>query len=535
MEVAGLAIGIGSLLIGFKGAVDGYNLIANIVTAFEGSSFLIVKLKVENERLRIWGDYYGFNEEEECARLKDVSANAQNLILYILMEMKMTTTDLDKMVKKYGMKMVEVEKDVANDPQLYQSAWPGSDYIKDAANVQAEMNKKGLSTRKSIKWAITDGTKFEKLVDRLEYLNDSLERVLPRSDLAMLALGLSAYILPAQNSSGSLSTLQNSGQQLLASCANMKQIELTRQNIPAAVTSILESDIDQGTRLPISTLVLVTGTWTRPLDSNILDVLVEWQEINRNLVQQTDRDFVYTRVRNLGKILTLPKPSLFCLLPCLGLVEDSEYSKKYVGHKRVGYVFQYPEDTSADTPPVTLQSILQIASTTKNKSTKYAPLGDRFRLAQSLASALLLLHSSKWLHRNLRSSNILLFTPKVAKNTQHHPFYLHTSPDSSFLAPIIRTNRPYKEHNLLRPNQVIQSLLWMLTSIHLLHQEQEGLLALRTFTLWAYYFLKLVSGALYHLMPQRMEKRREIDYCTMFQYCSMAAWAKCMQGLFHDV
>jgi small-conductance mechanosensitive channel len=63
--------------------------------------------------------------------------------------------------------------------------------VKDIAKLQAGMGKKGLSVRKSIRWTITDGTKFEKLVDRLEYLNDSLERVVPRSDIEMLALGLS--------------------------------------------------------------------------------------------------------------------------------------------------------------------------------------------------------------------------------------------------------------------------------------------------------------------------------------------------------
>jgi hypothetical protein len=291
MEAAGLALGAVSLLAGFKGAVDGYNLIADITSAFESASFLIVKLKVENERLRIWGNYYGFNEEEKCARLKGMSTNAQSLMLYILMEMKMVTTDVDKLVKKYGVQMVEVGKNVENDPDLYQSAWSGSSYVKDIAKLQAGMDKKGLSIRKSIRWTITDGTKFEKLVDRLEYLNDSLERVVPRSDVEMLALGLSSYILPAQNSIKSLITLQHSNLQLLASCATMKQIKLATQNIPAAVTPIKENEVDQGTPLSDPIAVRVPGTWTRPSDSNLIDVLIEWQDINRSL-QQTDRDFV---------------------------------------------------------------------------------------------------------------------------------------------------------------------------------------------------------------------------------------------------
>ncbi|KAH0558759.1 hypothetical protein GP486_004597 [Trichoglossum hirsutum] len=415
MESVGIVLGVVSLLAGFKGAVDGYNLIADISTAFEGASFLIVKLKVENERLRIWGDYYGFNDTEKCARLKGVSKTAQSLIFYILMEMKMVTTDVDKLVKKYGLKIVQVEKDIGNDPDLYQSAWSESTYVKDSAKLQAAMDRKGLGIRKSIRWTITEGPKFEKLVDRLEYLNDSLERVVPRSDLEMLALGLSSYILPFQNTNNSLATIQQSSQKLLASCATMKHIKLTTAKIPAAVTTIADGEVDQGTPLPNSTAIRVPATWTRPSDSNLLEVFIEWQEINRKL-GQTDRHLVYSRIQNLASILAVPKPSLFCLLPCLGLVEDSNYAKQYTGHKRVGYVFQYPEDTSSDTPPVTLEDLIRSASTTKDKSKKYAPLGDRFRLAQSLASALLLLHSSKWLHRNLRSSNILLFTTKSSQS-----------------------------------------------------------------------------------------------------------------------
>jgi hypothetical protein len=413
-EATGLVLGAVSLLAGFKGAVDGYTLIADITTAFEGASFLIVKLRVEKERLQIWGDYYGFNDMEKCARLKDSSVNTQSLMLYVLMEMGMVTTDADTLVKKYGLRMVDVEGDVKKAPDLYQQAWAKSAYVNDAAKTQAGMDKKGLSLRKSIRWTITDGTKFERLVDRLEYLNDSLERIAPRSDIEMLALGLSSYILPAQNNNNSLATLQHSNQQLLASCATMKQIKLSRGTLPAAVPPIKESDLDQEAPLPDPTAVRVPGTWTRPSDANLIDVLIEWQEINRSL-QQSDRDLVYLRIRNLASILATPKPSLFCLLPCLGLVEDSNYASTYIGHKRVGYVFQYPDNTSPDTPPTTLHDVIHAGSITKDKEKRYAPLGDRFRLAQSLASALLLLHSSKWLHKNLRSSNVLFFMPKSSQ------------------------------------------------------------------------------------------------------------------------
>ncbi|KAI9759777.1 MAG: hypothetical protein M4579_002076 [Chaenotheca gracillima] len=408
MEAAGLALGAVSLLAAFRGAVDGYVLISDIKNSFEGAGFLVVKQRVEQERLKIWGDFY-LNDHDECGRLQNESPNTQSLILYLLMEIELITTDINKLTVKYGLRLTDV--DTAGDPALYKAAKAGSPFVKDLAIQQRREDKnfdRAHRWGKGIQWTVTDNSKFEKLVDRLEYLNDSLERVVPRSDSEMLALGLSSYILPSQNTIGPLSYIQQSGQQLLAACAAMKHVKLSRTLI-AKVPDVKASELCNESVLSSSATQRSLATWTRPADGSLIDVVVEWKEINR-VLSPNDRDQVFSRVKNLCSLLVRPNPRQFCLLPCVGLTSDQTYAKQHPGHKRLGYVFEYPH-TGSDVP-CALQEVIATAATTQEKDKKFAPLGDRFRLAQALASSVLLLHSAKWLHKNLNSENVLFFRSK---------------------------------------------------------------------------------------------------------------------------
>ena len=96
------------------------------------------------------------------------------------------------------------------------------------------------------------------------------------------------------------------------------------------------------------------------------------------------------------------------ILPCLGLIEDHEYAQNHPGIKRHGFVFSYPStDTSK---PDSLYQSFEIL--------KFVPTGDRFRLAQNLASGLLLLYSSKWQHKNICSQNFTMLKLKSHSQLQ---------------------------------------------------------------------------------------------------------------------
>jgi hypothetical protein len=395
MESAAFVIGSVSLLAGFKGAIDGYVLLSDIHGAFDNSAFLQVKLKIEQHRLRLWGDFFGFTDDKECERLRKESPHAQGVVLYILMEIQSATTRIDMLVAKYGLQLADAKIESVTNPQ--KPLCFRSQLLDDLIQRQTEIKARLPRWRKGISWTL-DNPKFEKLLDRLEYLNDSLERVVPRTDLGILALGLPSYLLPFQ-ALGQLAATQRSSHEVLAACARAKEIKLINSlfdDVPVIDTKDCVIRKSENTGY----INRVFGSYSS-LDGKEHGIMIEWKDSSRNLTPK-EQDIVLGRVKSLCRLFISPKPEEFRMLPCNGLAEDKGYAEKYPGHKRFGFVFRYPEPASD--PP---QSLCQLYDEMKD-----APLGDRFRLAQALASGLLLLHSSNWLHKSLRSDGIMLFTTK---------------------------------------------------------------------------------------------------------------------------
>ena len=100
-------------------------------------------------------------------------------------------------------------------------------------------------------------------------------------------------------------------------------------------------------------------------------------------------------------------------LRCLGYFEDPR-------QPRFGIVFELPSSTYSgafdahktidELRPATLLSVLQTGSKSLNNSNSATPpLEDRFRLAYSLANTLSRIHGDEFVHKDLNSSNILVF------------------------------------------------------------------------------------------------------------------------------
>lgn len=100
-------------------------------------------------------------------------------------------------------------------------------------------------------------------------------------------------------------------------------------------------------------------------------------------------------------------------LRCLGYFEDP-------GQPRFGLVFELPSSTYSgasdahktidELRPVTLLSVLQTGSKSLNNSNSATPpLEDRFRLAYSLAITFSKIHGDNFVHRDINSSNVLVF------------------------------------------------------------------------------------------------------------------------------
>ncbi|KAJ4341161.1 hypothetical protein N0V87_001899 [Didymella glomerata] len=125
-------------------------------------------------------------------------------------------------------------------------------------------------------------------------------------------------------------------------------------------------------------------------------------------------------------------------LRCLGYFEDPQ-------QPRFGIVFELPSSTYSgasdahktidEVRPVTLLSVLQTGSKSLNNSNSATPpLEDRFRLAYSLALTFSNIHGDNFAHKDLNSSNILVFRKnrRQSANTRALQYALRTPVICSF-------------------------------------------------------------------------------------------------------
>ncbi|CAN9143681.1 unnamed protein product [Alternaria alternata] len=123
---------------------------------------------------------------------------------------------------------------------------------------------------------------------------------------------------------------------------------------------------------------------------------IEWLDIERTLTP-LQASHAQERIKTLS-VMLYSAPESFRVAKCIGYLNDLSNSH------RTGLVFRVPPDLGMAVPI----SLLDIIKGYKETSTP--PLGDRFKLAQALATTVMQLHTSDWLHKALRGDNILFFS-----------------------------------------------------------------------------------------------------------------------------
>jgi serine/threonine protein kinase len=198
--------------------------------------------------------------------------------------------------------------------------------------------------------------------------------------------------LPAFNVLANLETLQTDSDARtagLAASAGLRRLVIDKTNLPEALNTPWES-VKQTKILPSGKMVGVFGdssvlveTFTFPLDQdgNLADIFEErFSKIVRLLSSQKDPDF---RV-------------LHCLKYSSQISEASG---------KVRLISQILD-------PETTPTIRTLADVFRGiKSDQRPSLGLRFSMCHQLADSLFLLHSVDWVHRALRSDNVLIIFP----------------------------------------------------------------------------------------------------------------------------
>lgn len=124
--------------------------------------------------------------------------------------------------------------------------------------------------------------------------------------------------------------------------------------------------------------------------------MIEWKDFDRT---NPHLRLISRRVEGLAQLLSseAEKPISFRSLDCIGYFEDPD-------RPRYGLIFSPLPAMAQTTLPVSSHDILL-----RSSPGLLPHLGDRFRMAEKIATSVIRLHDCSWVHAALRSSYILFF------------------------------------------------------------------------------------------------------------------------------
>lgn len=388
-EVLGTALGLigGVGVLGqiFDGCVKAYAFFTSASNFGRDSERLVCKIRIEEMRLLVWGREWGVVEGRLEAHLQ-AEKNAGNermraLATQILTELYRTITDFNKLQDKYGLR--EESSDPLNEKGISKlSTSPGV-----AGRIRNELHLRA-------RWVITDKDKFTVLLQDLKDFNDGLEQLFPPARLATLHRSWTNELLQvAERDLAKLSLLETASSGVyprLHASASLKQLRINLDAKP-----IEKFKPTYALKIKRDSLSMSDNDTRRShaayQNVALQTVCVEWIDYDKE-----DLDERLNHIRRIDDLARMihsaseRHPDLHTL-DCLGYTDDAEKS-------RYGLVYKAPEPSSS-----TLNALIA------SKDLRTPELGDRFRLAHTLAVALWSFHSLDWLHKSLCSSNILFF------------------------------------------------------------------------------------------------------------------------------
>jgi len=392
VDPAGITVGLGGILLAFKGVVDTVNLFDLIIANDNGSKHLALRYYVERHKTTIWGDEFRPDNELDSPLLGESDAT-RRLIAGVLTEMLATHQLAEKFLQRFAMvDFAQLAKADQNNGIGIESAFVKK--VKELRDSHGQKNR--------FLWGIKDKQKFTEIVDRMGSLNADLRNLVHGQNMRSLAAAISSSLLPQIKDSLYLIALQQteSIDPLLKLSARLKELQTASDQHagPKApilkLNSVFKADPDQLT-IKKSTGMFLHG------NSQEQRAWVEWVPLPQEQSWE-HKELVLSRVESLSVMLSAAKDPEFRIPPCLALVEDTDHLENW--WRKLGFVFAAPANqVIPSTGPTTLTDFIA--------ATKPCPplLNERFELAYKLASAVSLIHAAKWIHKGIRSENICFF------------------------------------------------------------------------------------------------------------------------------
>ncbi|SCV33712.1 uncharacterized protein FFB14_04652 [Fusarium fujikuroi] len=401
----------------FASCVRGFTLISDARNIGKDAAIERTKLVLQEHRLIEWARAIGLNPPRDDASL-EIHKHPAALILFQLEQLLSST---DALKKRYKLELVSPPNDsndlVPSEPAII-SDNPASSILSTIVSPEI---RQGILKRAStlnaanrfprrLYWAAVDKKKYAELVQDVTGLVDGLWSLLDIPHRIQTSRAVNQTLQLAIQASEDIKGLQYLQKSLhdsfidagvknsLAASAGLKAQHILLTSHSGDAQQQVHSDDETNRVLPaelpsvldpsqLSGIHMMTPTIGSALYQGD-PVLIEEKR-----VQPRMKGKLKPRVEALVRLLSQPPTPSFQTFPCLGYTEEQ-------GGFRL--VFSFPSGT--EKPP----SLLSVLS----KSSGPLPdVGMRLRLAAQVCQTLLSFHTAGWLHKNMRSENILLVSP----------------------------------------------------------------------------------------------------------------------------
>jgi serine/threonine protein kinase len=242
---------------------------------------------------------------------------------------------------------------------------------------------------KKFTWSVRDKVAYEELLQHLVGFNDTLENILPGPLQLFLETALSATVCAAGVSNASdLPEIEKVSMQHAFLTSQLKWTSsVNNLGLVSRGSKLEEKDLERLSQDHKDKYRYLVKT--RQGESNEC-FLVDWSQWEQTLDERLER------IREISGLLSGGRCNDLRFLACMGYLEDQDYKAeksryalvyKFVGHRR------------------RVKSLLQLLETFR--TVQLPPLETRLTIARSLCRAVMLYHSSNWIHHDFRSHNII--------------------------------------------------------------------------------------------------------------------------------
>lgn len=435
LSVAALALGAASISFQlFAGCIQGFVLLSTAHNLGKDSSTLLCMLNLQEIQLTEWARRAGLLKEEGVL---DRRLN-ETVVCLVLKELQDLLLNTEKLKHRYKLGLVAKSFSAQQEfPSGTSSVIHGilgdaiSNELRGDIMYRARLIQSKNNFPQRLWWAAVDKGKFSELIDTIRsfvtelwHLYDPIRQDDMSRDVQMVLSHvirmngkidqLSSLQETLQLSSNtSISPLSQTSDSTLASAAEVKLV-----NLHIAATSIAEEPMVKHSLHEQLQARLKQDTQSEGLNLDIRflqnfmqikgnsemgvakykdeTVFVEWKTLPTQ-----SRSKIIARVHDLATLLSTTKHPDFRSLRCKGVVLDTEAAK-------VAFVFEFPlpavvhpgviPSSPYFQPPQSLRSLFRVSPS----------VTDRIRFALQITQSVKYFHTAGWLHKDLRSENILL-------------------------------------------------------------------------------------------------------------------------------